>query len=124
MVKATHTVELPPGMTLLNSNHRVHHYRRARIVKALRNAAKEAAAGLPALDGCGPVRIIAVLHPHDRRRRDPANWYPSVKAAVDGLVDAGVLTDDDHTRVIGPDMRLGDVVCGTQLVLHLHPLAA
>lgn len=123
MPETSYAVELPPGMELLNSNHRVHHYRRARIVKALRTAAKEAAAGLPALDALAPVRIIAVVHPRDRRRRDPANWYPSVKAAVDGLVDAGVLRDDDHTRVIGPDMRLGDVVPGSQLVLHIHPLA-
>ncbi|MFE7609227.1 hypothetical protein [Streptomyces celluloflavus] len=123
MPDTTYTVELPPGMELLNSNHREHHYRRARIVKALRAAAKEAADGLPALDALGPVRIIAVVHPRDRRRRDPANWYPAVKAAVDGLVDAGVLQDDDHTRVIGPDMRLGEVVPGSQLVLHIHPLA-
>ncbi|ANZ17475.1 hypothetical protein O1L44_16385 [Streptomyces noursei] len=123
MPETTYTVELPAGMELLNSNRREHHYRRARIVKALRAAAKEAAADLPALDDLGPVRIIAVVHPRDRRRRDPANWYPSVKAAVDGLVDAGVLKDDDHTRVIGPDMRLGEVVHGSQLALHLYLLA-
>jgi hypothetical protein len=43
----------------------------------------------------------------DERRRDVANYYPTVKAAIDGFVDAGIITDDDHTHFIGPDMRLG-----------------
>lgn len=43
----------------------------------------------------------------DHRRRDPANWAPTGKAIVDGLVDARLLPDDDHHHVTGPDMRLG-----------------
>ena len=39
---------------------------------------------------------------------DPANAYPAVKALIDGLVDAGVLPDDDAAHLDGPDMRLGD----------------
>jgi hypothetical protein len=31
---------------------------------------------------------------------------PTAKACVDGLVDAGVLEDDNFSRVRGPDMRL------------------
>jgi hypothetical protein len=68
------------------------------------------------------VHIIGVLHPKDRQRRDPANWYPSFKACIDGLVDQGVLDDDDHTRVVGPDMRIGPVVEGARLVLHIRDL--
>lgn len=33
------------------------------------------------------------------RRADPANAYPTVKALVDGLVDFGVLTDDDSKHL-------------------------
>ncbi|GAA2457182.1 hypothetical protein GCM10010405_46540 [Streptomyces macrosporus] len=61
--------------------------------------------------------ILGILHPGSRRRIDPANFYPSFKAAVDGLVDAGVLEDDDHTRVVGPDMRLGPIAKGGRLTL-------
>ncbi|WJV48932.1 hypothetical protein [Streptomyces flavofungini] len=68
------------------------------------------------------MHIIGVLHPQNRQRRDPANWYPSFKACVDGLVDQGILEDDDHTRVVGPDMRLGHVVEGARLVLHIREL--
>lgn len=56
------------------------------------------------------ARIEAVLHFHTDARRDPGNWYPTAKACIDGLVDAGVFDDDDFTRVIGPDMRIGDKV--------------
>jgi len=66
-----------------------------------------------------------VLCPPDSgHRRDPANWYPSFKACVDGLVDAGVLNDDDHAHVIGPDMRIGPVVPRSQLVLYIRQLPA
>jgi hypothetical protein len=37
----------------------------------------------------------------------------------DGLVDAGVLPDDDAAHLDGPDMRIGDVCHGGRLVLHL-----
>lgn len=117
----TFTVTLPVGLRLFTSNQRLHWRTRAKVTKAIRGAAMEAAFGLPELQR---AHVTAVLHPHDKRRRDPANWYPAVKAAVDGIVDAGVLEDDDATRLIGPDMRLGRVVRGTQLVLHIQEVAA
>ena len=48
--------------------------------------------------------VIHVAFP-DRRRRDPHNFMATAKPIVDGLVDAGVLPDDDHTHLAGPDMR-------------------
>lgn len=38
--------------------------------------------------------ITAVLPVRGHHRRDPANYYPTVKAIVDGLVLAGVWPDD------------------------------
>jgi hypothetical protein len=112
-------VAMPPRLMLLNANQRPHHYQRAEITKVLRRAAWAASRGVPHLDR---AHIIGVLHPNDRQRRDPANWYPSFKACIDGLVDQGVLDDDDHTRVVGPDMRIGHVVKGARLVLHIRDL--
>ncbi|MFE5970108.1 hypothetical protein [Streptomyces sp. NPDC056463] len=112
-------VALPARLILLNSNQRLHHHQRAEITRVLRRAAAFAARHVPHLD---QAHIVGVLHPAARGRRDPANWYPSFKAATDGLVDQGVLDDDDHTRVIGPDMRLGHVVEGARLVLHIRAL--
>lgn len=127
------TITLPPGLRLLNANQRVHYRVRAELTEAIRGAAMAACSEDPAmraalaLAGKGPVLehayILGILHPATRRRADPANWYPSHKAAVDGLVDAGVLEDDDHTRVVGPDMRIGPVVKGGQLALHIQELS-
>jgi crossover junction endodeoxyribonuclease RusA len=105
MARRTFTL-LIPDVPLLNANTRMHWRKKAAVSAAIRRSTELAArdARLPRLE---KVRIIAEYLPVDRRRRDPANWAPSAKAAVDGLVDAGVLDDDDHTRVIGPDMRLG-----------------
>lgn len=121
------TIELPPGLPLLNSNRRDHHHIRATRTRALRAAAIEAVAGhrplMEALAAAKPgalferARIVGYYRPARAGRADPANWYPSFKAAVDGLVDAGLLEDDDHTRLVGPDMRLGRKANGGQLVL-------
>ncbi|MGW7426997.1 hypothetical protein ACWGJB_44655 [Streptomyces sp. NPDC054813] len=65
------------------------------------------------------IHIRGVYSPATRRVRDPANWYPSFKAAIDGQTDkkrkgqvltVGVLSDDSDGHVVGPGMRLGDVV--------------
>ncbi len=130
---APFVIPLPVGLELISSNQSQHYSRRARIAKALRNAAHEAVTECPALmDALAAAKpdvlyqrahILGVLNPQDRNRRDPANWYPSFKPAVDGLVDAGLFEDDDHTRVLGPDMRLGRIVKGGQIVLVVRGLA-
>lgn len=48
---------------------------------------------------CEAFAVRLVWQPRDRRRRDADNPFPTIKTAVDGLVDAGVVADDDHTRV-------------------------
>lgn len=121
------TIELPAGLPLLNANRRTHHHVRATRTRLIRAAAIEAVAEhrplMEALAAAKPqalfqrARIVGYYRPARAGRADPANWYPSFKAAVDGLVDAGLLDDDDHTRLIGPDMRLGSKVTGGQLVL-------
>ncbi|GAA3223050.1 hypothetical protein [Actinocorallia longicatena] len=99
---------LVPDVLMLSANVRLHWRRKAAITRGIRFATKVQALNqkIPRLER---VHILGEYLPVDRRRRDPANWAPSAKAAVDGLVDAGVLEDDDHTRVTGPDMRLGDL---------------
>jgi crossover junction endodeoxyribonuclease RusA len=92
-------------------------------------AVSECPALMEALAAAGPgplfqrAHVLGVLHPPAGGRRDPANWYPSMKAAVDGIVDARVLEDDDHTRLLGPDMRLGEKRKGGQIVLVVRGLA-
>ncbi|HEY2238874.1 MAG TPA: hypothetical protein VGI21_08790 [Streptosporangiaceae bacterium] len=103
-------------MELLTANQRPHWAVRARRTRALREAAAwmARAARVPQLEH---VHVLAEYRPPDRRRRDPANWQPSFKAAVDGLVDAGIVPDDDAAHLTGPDPRLGPVTPRGQIVL-------
>jgi crossover junction endodeoxyribonuclease RusA len=102
-------------------------YARAKVVSVWRQTAHDQAvkSRVPAL---GQVRVIAECCFRDRRHRDPANYTDTAKAAIDGLVDAGVVVDDSAAYVLGPDLRLGPVLSpGTVmgaglLVLHLYPL--
>ena len=48
--------------------------------------------------------IVRVGWPQ-HRRRDVANLSPTIKALIDGCVDAGLLPDDDDAHLIGPDLR-------------------
>ncbi|MFF7335381.1 hypothetical protein [Streptomyces sp. NPDC008150] len=118
----TWRVELPAETTLINANDRMHPARRASFIKVIRQAAWAMARynKVPALQR---AHIFYVVHPDTKeRRRDPGNWSPSAKAAVDGLVDAGVLPDDNHHHLLGPDPRIGEPVKGSQLVLVITDL--
>ncbi len=125
-------ITLPTGLALLNANQRLHHRPKGERTAEIRAAAMEAVSENPALMAAlaaakpGPLfqraHVLGILHPDRNNRCDPANWYPSFKAAVDGIVDAGLLEDDDHTRVVGPDMRLGRKVKGGRLVLVVRGL--
>jgi hypothetical protein len=42
--------------------------------------------------------LVAESRP--KRRVDLGNLYPTVKACIDGLVDAKVVDDDDETHVV------------------------
>ena len=114
----TWTIEMPAGMELLNANQRLHWAPKARITKALRDAAYilTKKAKIPALD---MAYIIGEYQPPTSAKRDVADLYPSFKAAIDGVVDAGVLTDDDDSHLVGPDMRLGPRFARGRLVLHI-----
>jgi crossover junction endodeoxyribonuclease RusA len=53
------------------------------------------------------AHILAELRFPNRIRRDAHNYYPTLKAIVDGLVDYGLLPDDSTEYLDGPDIRLG-----------------
>lgn len=128
------TITLPAGLRLLNANEKLHHRPKAEFVQALRGAAMAACSENPAMRAAlaeanttgRPVLehayILGIYHPVRAGRFDPANWYPSFKAAIDGLVDAGVLEDDDHTRLVGPDMRRGPKAPSKRISLHIQEL--
>lgn len=102
----------------LNANQRLFWRVRSARVKAWREAAGQRAIEMhiPRMDS---AYILAELRFSTNQRRDPANWAPTAKACVDGLVDAGVFVDDSHKYVTGPDMRIGEKVPEDRRGLHL-----
>jgi len=101
------TVTIPAPTVWLNANRRSHWRQWAEDVKTWRHAAHVYAqqAKLPSLDR---IHIGATLHFPDRRKRDAHNYYPTLKACVDGLVDYGLIADDSTEYLDGPDIRMGD----------------
>lgn len=115
------TVELPAAFPLINANARLHWTKRSQQTRNIRTAATVCARAV-SVPHLARAHVIAEYRPPDRRKRDVHNLFPSAKAAVDGLVDAGVLADDSDTYLIGPDMRLGQPEKGGRLVLHIHEM--
>lgn len=102
----TVTVALPPKLPLLNSNQRLHWATRARRTRLIRETAAwcTTALGERPMDA---VEITAIVHPKTNRRFDPHNLQPTVKAAIDGIVDARLIADDDATRLVSVAFRAG-----------------
>jgi crossover junction endodeoxyribonuclease RusA len=100
----TFTVTAPAAW--MNSNGRRDRRAETPTRRAWRTAAAQylRAAKVPHLDR---AHVVAELRFTDGRRRDPHNFYPTLKACVDGFVDAGLLRDDSSQYLIGPDVRMG-----------------
>ena len=66
------------------------------------------------------IIVIAEYRPPDRRRRDADNIMASVKAAIDGIVIAGVIPDDECPRYVeNIACTIGEPFPKGQLILHL-----
>ena len=63
------------------------------------------------------MRLVVVLYPPDRRKRDVDNY---AKALLDGLTGAGVWDDDSQVR----DLRLiwGKAIRGGKAIVHIRPM--
>ena len=105
-----------PGK-LLSLNDRTHWATQARLKKAWRGTTGWAALQLPkSFRPANSKILVEVVLPVKRmQRRDAHNFVATVKPIVDGLVDAGVVTDDDTTRVVTaePSFAVGDRVVVT-----------
>lgn len=103
-----------PACGLISLNDRTHWRARARQTKQWRSAAWAAALASRPLGSALPPAIITVRLPvPDRAHRDPHNYAPTMKAIIDGLVDAGWWPDDTPEHItttepvlnVQPEMR-------------------
>ena len=92
----------------LNAERRSHRFARADLVKDTRWAAY-CSARLSMADNTVPNerplfdKVAITVQPwalNRRYRQDIANCYPSVKACIDGLVDAQVIAEDDDSHLV------------------------
>lgn len=99
MTRTALTIRVPANLWL-TSNQRLHWSTRMRRIRMLRAyAASEARIHGLAGKRLGPCVVTAVIGYPTARRADPTNAEPTVKAIVDGFVDAGVWDDDDHNHL-------------------------
>lgn len=98
---------IPAPGKFLSLNDRMHHHPKARLIKAWRQAAVEAAetAGLP--KGLPRVHVGIAVVKATNRAYDVHNLVATAKAAIDGLIDYGLCADDSNDYLTGPDMRPG-----------------
>jgi crossover junction endodeoxyribonuclease RusA len=109
-----------PGKPL-TMNERDHHMVHARRVATWRDAAYWwAKQHRLRTRSKGPVEVwfeFGVSDPN--RRRDPHNWYPTIKAVLDGFTTAAVWPDDDSNHVKTYEPTFTDAVPVKQLQISL-----
>lgn len=93
-------IDLPWPLPPLTANQRMHWAHKAKVTREVRQTAAVLARKAPKAE-----MVVVTLHyqPRDKRRRDRHNLWPTVKACVDGLVDAGIVPDDDADHLSTPE---------------------
>ncbi len=104
------------GNEMINSNDRLNPHVRAELTAHLRKLSTETAfktyehpERTKFSENC-PCHIGVVVYPPTERRMDAPNWYPTVKALIDGLTDAGVFEDDNNKVIRSMTFIPGSVV--------------
>lgn len=112
-------VTLPLPLRELSPNSRCHWARKAAAKKKYRSwaaAAAWAAKGSWAVRES--VRLKIVLYARDRRSKwDRDNLIAAMKAAIDGLADAGIVYDDRGVSLDDPEIVFGDKDARMELVV-------
>lgn len=106
MTARVYTVRIVAPADWMNLNHRTDRRAETPTRRAWRSAGQQfaRAAGVKPM---AKAHLVAHLHFTDKRGRDPHNYYPTLKACVDGFIDLGMLPDDSSEYLIGPDVRMG-----------------
>lgn len=84
---------------MLANDQRSWHFRRVAACKRDVTTAVNWLARAAHVGPCGPSSVTIIWFAPDRRRRDPDSLGPFAKAAMDGLVSAGVWPDDNSEWV-------------------------
>ncbi len=102
------TIPLGYDSPPLRSNQRMHWAPKAEMTRQIREHAAWQARDVRHRSGPidGPVTVTLVWTVTDNRRRDVGAGGPTLKAAIDGLVDGGLIPDDRHEIVTEERLRI------------------
>lgn len=94
-------LDLPPRELHQNTARVGHWSVKSKAVKLYRSAAHAMAiaAGRPRSCPWRAARLSVQFRVPDKRRRDVLNYLAALKSGIDGIVDAGVLVDDDKLEI-------------------------
>jgi crossover junction endodeoxyribonuclease RusA len=110
----------------LSGNHRLHWRAKAGRTALIRHEVHIRARALHIPDLTGRCQVELTYIPKIGRGPDPDNLWPTEKAAIDGLQDAGVLRNDrqqDVRRAV-PFVAEHDKYAPAQLILTITDLGA
>lgn len=103
---------LNKGNQILNSNDRMHYIVKSQITEYLRTLSCQ----MVSIDNDkeqynedNPCDVVITVHPPTKRRIDAPNFYPTIKALIDGMTDAGLWSDDNNHIIKSMTFVLGDV---------------
>jgi crossover junction endodeoxyribonuclease RusA len=124
----TLVVEFDIPAKCLTMNQRLHWAQKAKISRLWRDAACEGCRAMdwyvdpreyPATTPLEPCLVTVHLPEKGNRRRDPHNWFPTIKPIIDGLVDAGLWPDDtpEWVRCTEPVLEVN----GDKVRVHMEP---
>lgn len=99
------TIPMPAAWMSLND--RPHWARRAKLTRLWRSAAHVYARQARLPKGLAAAHVQVSVVKATARAYDVHNLMPTVKAAIDGLIDYGLLADDSNEYLTGPDLRSG-----------------
>ena len=92
----------------LSSNQRLHWRKKAHATAMWRGFSWQLATAAEHAPFENPVRITAIVHRKTNARADAHNLQPTVKAVIDGVVDSGLLRDDNDQCVVSVSFVAGE----------------
>lgn len=118
------TINRPANLKFMNANQRLHHHQRANLTRQWRTLGRIAGETLQANTPTHytRARLTYTTTKTTRRRYDPPNLYPTYKALLDGLVDAGIFPNDDNNIITEHTFTQGTIGPTEQTTITITPL--
>lgn len=118
------TINRPKDLKFMNANQRLHHHQRANLTRQWRTLGRTAGETLQAHTPTHYTRahVTYTTTKTTRRRYDPPNLYPTYKALLDGLVDAGIFDDDNSDIITQHTFTRGNLGAIEQATITITPL--